>query len=91
MAARGIDVSGVTHVVNFDLPTSAEEFDSYVHRIGRTGRAGNVGVATSFYVPGFEMPSGNAKVRCHLINVDLTKMAMGGFVQEDVQRYCLCL
>jgi ATP-dependent RNA helicase RhlE len=45
IAARGIDVDGVTHVVNFDLPNEPE---SYVHRIGRTGRAGATGVALSF-------------------------------------------
>jgi ATP-dependent RNA helicase RhlE len=45
IAARGIDVDGVTHVVNFDLPEVPE---SYVHRIGRTGRAGKSGVAFSF-------------------------------------------
>jgi len=45
IAARGIDVDGVTHVINFDLPN---EPDSYVHRIGRTGRAGAVGAAISF-------------------------------------------
>jgi ATP-dependent RNA helicase RhlE len=45
LAARGIDVDGVSHVVNFDLPNVAE---SYVHRIGRTGRAGASGTAISF-------------------------------------------
>jgi len=45
IAARGIDVDGVTHVLNFDLPNEPE---SYVHRIGRTGRAGATGVALSF-------------------------------------------
>lgn len=45
IAARGIDVDGVTHVINFDLPN---EPDSYVHRIGRTARAGADGVAISF-------------------------------------------
>ncbi len=45
IAARGIDVDGVSHVVNFDLPAAAE---SYVHRIGRTGRAGAAGIALSF-------------------------------------------
>lgn len=45
IAARGIDVDGVTHVINFDLPTEAE---SYVHRIGRTARAGKDGDAISF-------------------------------------------
>ncbi len=45
IAARGIDVEGITHVINFDLPNEPE---SYVHRIGRTARAGATGVAISF-------------------------------------------
>ena len=45
VAARGIDIDGITHVVNFDLP---HEPENYVHRIGRTGRAGRVGIALSF-------------------------------------------
>ncbi len=45
IAARGIDVDGITHVINFDLPNEPE---SYVHRIGRTARAGSDGIAISF-------------------------------------------
>jgi ATP-dependent RNA helicase RhlE len=45
IAARGIDIDGISHVVNFDLPNIPE---SYVHRIGRTGRAGATGTAVSF-------------------------------------------
>jgi len=45
VAARGLDVSGISHVINFDLPRFAED---YVHRIGRTGRAGATGTAISF-------------------------------------------
>jgi len=48
VAARGLDVSGVTHVINFDLPQDPE---SYVHRIGRTGRAGKEGIAYTFVTP----------------------------------------
>jgi len=48
VAARGLDVPGVTHVINFDLPRQAE---NYVHRIGRTGRAGASGVAVSLANP----------------------------------------
>lgn len=45
IAARGIDIDDLTHVINFDLPNVPE---TYVHRIGRTGRAGNTGIAISF-------------------------------------------
>jgi superfamily II DNA/RNA helicase len=45
VAARGLDVTGVTHVINFDCP---EDQDTYTHRIGRTGRAGATGVAVTF-------------------------------------------
>ncbi len=45
VAARGIDVEGVTHVFNYDIPMDTE---SYVHRIGRTGRAGETGIAITF-------------------------------------------
>ncbi|KAK0404588.1 hypothetical protein QR680_017526 [Steinernema hermaphroditum] len=46
VAARGLDIPNVKHVINYDLPSDADE---YVHRIGRTGRVGNVGIATSFF------------------------------------------
>jgi ATP-dependent RNA helicase RhlE len=55
IAARGIDVPGISHVVNFDLPDEAE---SYVHRIGRTGRNGQDGVAVTLVDP-----SENGKLR----------------------------
>ena len=48
IAARGIDVDGVTHVINYELPNESE---SYIHRIGRTARAGAGGVAISFCDP----------------------------------------
>ncbi|MBM7588028.1 ATP-dependent RNA helicase DeaD [Bacillus pakistanensis] len=48
VAARGLDISGVTHVYNFDIPQDPE---SYVHRIGRTGRAGKEGMAMTFVTP----------------------------------------
>ena len=48
VAARGIDVDGITHVINYELPIEAE---NYVHRVGRTGRAGQSGLAISFCDP----------------------------------------
>ena len=49
VAARGLDIPHVAHVVNFDLPN---DIDDYVHRIGRTGRAGKSGLATAFFNDG---------------------------------------
>ena len=48
IAARGIDIEGITHVYNYDVP---RDVDYYIHRIGRTGRAGNSGVAITFATP----------------------------------------
>jgi len=48
VAARGLDIENVQHVINFDMPSSIED---YVHRIGRTGRAGHHGVSTAFLTP----------------------------------------
>ncbi len=48
VAARGIDVQNIAHVVNYDLPGASDDF---VHRIGRTGRAGKTGIATTFVMP----------------------------------------
>jgi superfamily II DNA/RNA helicase len=70
VAARGLDVTGVSHVINFDIPRFAED---YVHRIGRTGRAGVTGIAISFvssseraYLDKIERFIGN-KVPVHII------------------------
>jgi ATP-dependent RNA helicase DeaD len=48
VVGRGIDVTGISHIINYDLP---EDIENYVHRIGRTGRIGNDGVAISFVTP----------------------------------------
>lgn len=65
IAARGIDVDGITHVINFELPNEPE---SYVHRIGRTARAGATGIALSFC---------DSSERAHLRSIErLTKRPM---------------
>lgn len=48
VAARGLDIEGITHIFNYDIPEDAE---SYIHRIGRTGRAGKTGIAVTFIAP----------------------------------------
>jgi ATP-dependent RNA helicase RhlE len=48
IAQRGLDISGITHVINYDVPEQAED---YVHRIGRTGRAAATGDAYTFMAP----------------------------------------
>lgn len=51
VAARGLDIKGVTHVINFDM---ARDVESYVHRIGRTGRAGELGQSITFWNPDYD-------------------------------------
>ena len=46
VASRGLDIPNVKHVINYDMPS---EIDDYVHRIGRTGRVGNLGMSTAFF------------------------------------------
>jgi ATP-dependent RNA helicase DeaD len=48
VAARGLDVEGITHVFNYDIP---QDVESYIHRIGRTGRAGEKGLAITLATP----------------------------------------
>jgi len=61
VAGRGLDIPLVQHVINYDMPN---EVDEYVHRIGRTGRVGNLGKATSLFCPDFDgkMAAGLVKV-----------------------------
>ncbi|XP_058267279.1 probable ATP-dependent RNA helicase DDX4 isoform X2 [Hemibagrus wyckioides] len=60
VAARGLDMEHVQHVVNFDLP---KDIDEYVHRIGRTGRCGNTGRAVSFFDPQSDTPLARSLVK----------------------------
>ncbi len=71
VAARGLDVEGVTHVFNYDIP---EDMESYIHRIGRTGRAGGKGMAVTFAAP---------KDRAHLQMIE--KGTKGAIKRKEVE------
>ncbi|MGD6804223.1 DEAD/DEAH box helicase [Rossellomorea vietnamensis] len=77
VAARGLDVEGVTHVFNYDIP---EDADSYVHRIGRTGRAGETGLAVTFYSPA--QKDDLAQIEKDL-NIKLSKHTIGNVTERD--------
>ncbi|GAB4384443.1 MAG: hypothetical protein Kow0022_07040 [Phycisphaerales bacterium] len=77
LASRGIDVEGITHVVNYDLP---EDPDIYVHRIGRTARAGRNGVAWSLVTPA----QGSLLTQIELlINAEIPKLDYPDFDHRD--------
>ena len=75
IAARGIDIEGITHVYNYDVP---RDVDYYIHRIGRTGRAGNSGVAVTFATPQDE--SWLRRIE-HAIQATLTKYTKDGQIK----------
>ncbi len=88
VAARGLDVQGVTHIINYDVPQDAE---SYIHRIGRTGRAGETGLAITLVVPRDyallhrierEIKSKIAVIR---LEQDISKVPISGSVIEGSQ------
>jgi len=78
VAARGIHVDGIAHVVNYDLPQAAEDF---IHRVGRTGRAGAEGVATTFATSAERSDIRNIE---RTLKVKLVKMDVpAGIARED--------
>jgi len=78
VAARGIHVDGIAHVVNYDLPQAAEDF---IHRVGRTGRAGSQGVATTFATSAERSEIRNIE---RTLKLKLTKMEVPpGIPRED--------
>ncbi len=80
LASRGLDVEGITHVINYDLP---EDPDLYVHRIGRTARAGRDGVAWSFVSP----DQGELLTQIeHLINAEIPKIEFPDFKPGPVPK-----
>ena len=72
------------YLSNMDLPVAADEFDSYTHRIGRTGRAGHTGLATSLYVPGDAPKAGNRKIAAKLIQqLKEANQEVPGFLEAE--------
>lgn len=82
IAARGIDIDGVTHVVNFELP---HEPESYVHRIGRTGRAGAEGIAWSL-VDASERPRLKAIERLAKLEIQEVELELPYIAPEDMPK-----
>ena len=73
MVGRGIDVTDISHIINYDLPIDPE---NYVHRIGRTGRMGKDGVAIAFVTP----EEGKELTRIeNFVNVQITELRLDGF------------
>ena len=72
---RGIDVTGISHIINFDIPTFS---DDYVHRVGRTGRMGREGVAFTFVTPeeGPELTRIEQRIDRQLVRDDIPEMTL---------------
>lgn len=80
VAARGLDISRVTHVVNYDVPATA---DAYIHRIGRTGRAARTGTAMTLVAPGDE---GGVRIIERALGGPVTRCRFEGFDYGAVAR-----
>lgn len=80
VAARGLDVDGITHVINYDMPHSTED---YIHRIGRTGRAGYVGVAYTFVTMKNEIQLSAIE---NFIDMKIKRISMGNDAKPNVSK-----
>ncbi|MBN1635257.1 MAG: DEAD/DEAH box helicase [Deltaproteobacteria bacterium] len=90
VAARGIDVSNLSHVINYAMP---QDSDAYLHRIGRTGRAGKKGIAITFVTPRekrvldmIRRTAGRGMHRGHVPDVDQVIAAKRVRVKEEIQK-----
>ena len=79
VAARGLDITDISHVVNFDVPTHAED---YVHRIGRTGRAGRSGDAFTLVTPGERRELGAI---VNLIGSSIPEITLEGMTMAEAE------
>lgn len=88
VAARGIDVDNLTHVINFGLP---QDIESYVHRIGRTGRAGMKGIAITLIEPSeryrLRMVENNTKARIAQATLPTTKELKDVLVRKELKKF----
>jgi len=88
VAARGIDVDNLTHVINFGLP---QDIESYVHRIGRTGRAGMKGIAITLIEPSeryrLRMVENNTKARIAQATLPTTKELKDVLVRKELRKF----
>jgi ATP-dependent RNA helicase RhlE len=84
VAQRGLDVEGISHVINYDVP---QDPDSYVHRVGRTARAGGTGIAITFMSPGEigDVRSIELHLGQSLPRVELPGYGFGGVTEETVR------
>ena len=92
LASRGLDVEGITHVINYDAPSTISD---YTHRIGRTGRAGKKGIATTFLTSGDEgifydlrlyLLESNQKIPEELLNHPAAHAKPGSKGEQDGQQ-----
>jgi ATP-dependent RNA helicase RhlE len=78
VAARGLDIPGVSHIINFDLP---DEPENYIHRIGRTARAGLSGCAISLVTPEERLSLGRIE---RTLGIKLEREVVEGFAQPEI-------
>uniref|UniRef100_A0A0R3S525 RNA helicase n=1 Tax=Elaeophora elaphi TaxID=1147741 RepID=A0A0R3S525_9BILA len=80
LAARGLDIKGITHIINYEIPKRDNLL--YVHRVGRTGRVGNCGRATTFFAPSVDL----GMAPCLYKWLEKNKQEIPAFLREETER-----